>query len=187
MNVLLVDNYDSFTFNLYHLLEDMVENVTVLRNDELDFKFVKSFDKIVLSPGPGLPSESGQLIPFIKEFYKTKSILGICLGHQAIAEVFGSKLLNMREVKHGVKSHLDYIDKTEVLFSGLSENTVVGHYHSWVIDPNSISNDLQITSKSKDLIMSISHKNYDVKGLQFHPESVLTTQGSTILKNWINS
>lgn len=187
MNVLLVDNYDSFTFNLYHLLESMVDKVTVVRNDELDFDSVKSFDKIILSPGPGLPSESGQLTSLIQEFYTTKSILGICLGHQAIAEVFGCKLLNMSNVKHGEKSFLDYIDEREVLFNGVEENTVVGHYHSWVIDPSTTCNELTVTSKSNDLIMSISHESYDVKGLQFHPESILTTQGDVILRNWINS
>lgn len=187
MNILLVDNYDSFTFNLYHLLEAMVDKVTVVRNDELDFNSVKSFDKIILSPGPGLPSESGQLITLIQEFYTTKSILGICLGHQAIAEVFGCKLLNMSNVKHGEKSFLDYIDEREALFSGVEENTVVGHYHSWIIDSNTISKELKVTSKSNDLIMSISHESYDVKGLQFHPESILTTQGDVILRNWINS
>ena len=187
MNVLLVDNYDSFTFNLYHLLEAMVDRVTVVRNDELDFNTVKSIDKIILSPGPGLPSESGQLMPLIQEFYTKKSILGICLGHQAIAEVFGCNLLNMSDVKHGKKSCLDFIDDREVLFNSIEENTVVGHYHSWVIDPNTISNELKVTSKSDDLIMSISHESYDVRGLQFHPESILTTQGDVILRNWINS
>lgn len=187
MKVLLVDNYDSFTFNLYHLLESMVNNVSVLRNDELNFDAIKSFDKIILSPGPGLPYESAELVPLIEEFHSSKSILGICLGHQAIAEVFGSKLLNMSEVKHGLKSNLDFIDTSEVIFSGVKKNTPIGHYHSWVVDPNSISNDLYITSKSGDLIMSLSHKKYDVKGLQFHPESILTPQGDLMLRNWINS
>ncbi|MBL6873234.1 MAG: aminodeoxychorismate/anthranilate synthase component II [Flavobacteriales bacterium] len=187
MKVLLVDNYDSFTFNLYHLLESMTDMVTVLRNDELDFKDINSFDKIILSPGPGLPSESGQLMPLIKEFYSTKSILGICLGHQAIAEVFGSKLLNMSDVRHGIKSNLDYIDSTELLFNGIYKNAAVGHYHSWVVDPKTISDELKVTSKSNDLIMSISHNFYDVKGLQFHPESILTPQGGTIIQNWIDS
>lgn len=185
MNVLIVDNYDSFTYNLFHLVDAMVQKVIVVRNDCIDFEMSNNFDKIILSPGPGLPSESPQLFPFIDYFHKTKSILGVCLGHQAIGEFFGCKLLNLQKVKHGEYSSLEIIDPQEPIFRGLNDKVQIGHYHSWVIDPNHITNELNVTSTSDGLIMSISHKKYDLKGLQFHPESVLTPQGAKMLSNWL--
>ena len=186
MNVLIVDNYDSFTYNLYHLIEPMVQKVTVVRNDRLDFKGAHAFDKIILSPGPGLPSESAQLLPFIDHFHSRKSILGVCLGHQAIGQFFGCQLLNLEKVKHGEYSTLDFIDYQEPLFKGLQGEIKVGHYHSWVIDPNKLASELSVTSTSNGMIMSMSHKKYDLKGVQFHPESVLTPQGTKMLNNWLS-
>ena len=183
--VLIIDNYDSFTFNLYHLIEPMVKQVTVQRNDNIDFDKVHDFDKVILSPGPGLPSESSMLMPFIEEFHDAISILGVCLGHQAIGQFFGCQLLNLSQVKHGEDSVLDNVDDTDPLFDGLDRDIQVGHYHSWVLDSNQMGRDIRITSKSGDLVMSIRHTKYDIKGVQFHPESILTPGGSTMLKNWL--
>lgn len=185
MNVLIIDNYDSFTFNLYHIIEPMVKKIDVVRNDCIDFDKVKKYDKILLSPGPGLPSEASMLIPFIEEFHTSKSILGVCLGHQAIGEFFGCKLVNLKTVLHGDYTILDYIDKKEPLFKGLKNKIKVGHYHSWIIDSKHIKNKIRITSKSNQMIMSISHEYYDVKGVQFHPESILTPDGSLMMQNWL--
>ena len=185
MKVLLVDNYDSFTFNLFHLFQDKVSVIDVVRNDKIDFDKVNKYDKIVLSPGPGLPSESSLLKPLIKNYATKKSMLGICLGHQAIGEVFECKLLKMSKVKHGVKSVLTNYDKSDYLFKGLKEPIEVGHYHSWHLDKNSISDSIKIIAQSESLIMALSHQQFDVKGLQFHPESILTPQGRKIIENWI--
>lgn len=185
MNILIIDNYDSFTFNLYHLIEPLVSGVSVVRNDNIDYHLVADFDKVILSPGPGLPSESNQLLPFIDYFHTQKSILGICLGHQAIGQFFGCKLLNLDTVKHGEKTILNHVDQQEPLFCGIEQPMEVGHYHSWVLDPNHIGSDIKVTSNSNDMIMSISHKKYDLKGLQFHPESILTPMGAKLLRNWI--
>ena len=187
MKILIIDNYDSFTYNLVHIVEQFSDKVFVCRNDKIDFKIVKKYDKIILSPGPGLPKDAGVLKDFVKEFASTKSILGVCLGHQALAQVFNLNLRNMNNVKHGEQSILTEVDDQEILFQNLKELIKVGHYHSWVINENNNFEDWSITAKSKDLIMSISHKNLDLKGVQFHPESVLTPQGKKMLENWINS
>jgi len=187
MRILIVDNYDSFTYNLYHLLNQFVDNIEVIRNDKIDLYKINKYDKIVLSPGPGLPSESNLMIPLIKDFSQSKSILGICLGCQAIGQVFGCNLLNLSNVKHGISSKLTIIDPTDTLFKNIQNPIHVGHYHSWVIDHKFFSEDLKITAKSNDLIMAISHKTYDLKGLQFHPESILTNQGTLMVKNWLFS
>ena len=185
MKVLLVDNYDSFTFNLFHLLQDKVSVVDVVRNDKIDFDKVNQYDKIVLSPGPGLPSESSLLKLLIESFASKKSILGICLGHQAIGEVYGCKLLKMSKVRHGFKSILTNYDKSDYLFGGLKEPIEVGHYHSWYLDKNSIPESIKITAQSEGIIMALSHQKFDVKGLQFHPESILTPKGGKLIDNWI--
>lgn len=186
MKILLVDNYDSFTYNLYHSLSKFSNELSVIRNDAIDFDLVHQFDKIVLSPGPGLPSESAKLNAIIKRFHKTKSILGICLGHQAIGEVFGLKLRQLKQVKHGEHSIIDKVENTSYLFKEINLPLQVGHYHSWVIDEHQIIKDFEVTSFSKEgLIMSISHKKYDINGIQFHPESILTPQGNHIIENWI--
>ena len=185
--VLVIDNYDSFTYNLVHYLEDLDCDVTVIRNDKLNLEDVEPFDKIVLSPGPGIPDEAGLLKAIIKEYAPSKSILGVCLGQQAIGEVFGGRLINLDEVYHGVATNISVTVDDESLFKGLGKNIEVGRYHSWVVDPN-LPEELEATSFDENgQIMSLRHKVYDVKGVQYHPESVLTPKGKEILKNWLNS
>lgn len=185
--VLVIDNYDSFTYNLVHYLEDLGCRVTVKRNDKLTLNEVEPFDKIVLSPGPGIPDEAGLLKSIIKTFAPTKSILGVCLGQQAIGEVFGGKIINLDTVYHGVATKINIVKNDETLFKGLDKEIEVGRYHSWVVDTN-LPEELEATSFDENgQVMSLRHKIYDVKGVQFHPESVLTPNGKQILKNWINS
>ena len=185
--ILVIDNYDSFTYNLVHYLEDLGCEVTVRRNDQLHLDDVEAFDKIVLSPGPGIPDEAGLLKPIIKRYAPTKSILGVCLGQQAIGEVFGGKLINLDTVFHGVATKVTRCVEDEPLFQGLGKTIEVGRYHSWVVDPN-LPNELEATSYDENgQVMSLRHKVYDVKGVQYHPESVLTPDGKEILKNWVNS
>ena len=186
-NIVLIDNYDSFTYNLVHYLEDLNCKVTVLRNDEFELEELEKFDKILLSPGPGIPDEAGLLKEVIKKYATTKSILGVCLGQQAIGEVFGGSLTNLEKVHHGVASQIQILVDNETLFKGLENEIEVGRYHSWVISKDDFPDDLEITSVDKNgEIMSIRHKKYDVKGVQFHPESVLTPNGKQILENWVN-
>lgn len=183
--VLVIDNYDSFTYNLVHYLEDLNCNVTVKRNDKLTIDFVEQFDKIVLSPGPGIPEEAGLLKEIIKTYAPTKSIFGVCLGQQAIAEVFGGQLINLNDVYHGVSTKVTITVDDESLFNGLEKNIEVGRYHSWVVNPN-LPENLEATSVDENgQIMSLRHKIYDVKGVQYHPESVLTPYGKKILENWL--
>ena len=185
--VLVIDNYDSFTYNLVHYLEDLNCNVTVVRNDKLTLEDVEQFHKIVLSPGPGIPDEAGLLKAIIKRYAPTKSILGVCLGQQAIGEVFGGALINLDEVYHGVATKVKISVDDESLFHGLEKNIEVGRYHSWVVDAN-LPDCLEATSFDENgQIMSLRHKEYDVKGVQYHPESVLTPNGKQILKNWIEN
>ncbi|MEJ2114140.1 MAG: aminodeoxychorismate/anthranilate synthase component II [Flavobacteriaceae bacterium] len=185
--ILVIDNYDSFTYNLVHYLEDLGCDVIVKRNDQLTLEDVKPFDKIVLSPGPGIPDEAGLLKSIIKEYASTKSILGVCLGQQAIGEVFGGSLVNLDTVFHGVATQVTITSKDEILFKGLNKNIEVGRYHSWVVHPD-LPDVLEATSfDENNQIMSLRHKIYDVKGVQFHPESVLTPDGKQILKNWLNN
>lgn len=190
MKILVFDNYDSFTYNLVHLVEQITGNrVDVYRNDELPLEKVKDYDKILLSPGPGVPSEAGLLLPLIKEYAATKSILGVCLGHQAIGEAFGGTLTNLSTVYHGIATPVQQIPnegKHSRLFEGLAAEFVVGRYHSWVVDQENFPSDLQITAKEEHgYIMALEHKTYDVQGVQFHPESILTPDGAIILKNWL--
>ena len=187
MKILVIDNYDSFTYNLVHYLEDLNCEVTVLRNDKLNLEDVEPFDKIVLSPGPGIPDEAGLLKPIIAKYAPTKSILGVCLGQQAIGEVFGGSLINLDEVYHGVATKVTITVDDEFLFNGLDKEIEVGRYHSWVVDAN-LPDSLEATSFDENgQVMSLRHKTYDVRGVQYHPESVLTPFGKQILKNWINS
>ena len=184
--ILVIDNYDSFTYNLVHYLEDLECTVTVLRNDEFELQEVEKFDKILLSPGPGVPEEAGLLKDVIRKYAATKSILGVCLGQQAIGEVFGGSLVNLEKVYHGVATNIKLSVTDESLFEGLGNEFEVGRYHSWVIANEDFPNDLEITSTDENgQIMSIRHKNFDVKGVQFHPESVLTPNGKKILENWL--
>lgn len=187
MKVLVIDNYDSFTYNLVHYLEDLNCDVTVVRNDKLTLDDVEPYHKIVLSPGPGIPDEAGLLKAIIERFAPTKSILGVCLGQQAIGEVFGGSLINLDDVYHGVATNVTITVDDEILFKGLDKNIEVGRYHSWVVNPN-LPESLEATSvDANGQIMSLRHKVYDVRGVQYHPESVLTPHGKTILKNWIEN
>ena len=186
-HILVIDNYDSFTYNLVHYLEDLDCKVTVARNDQIELEAVEAFNKIVLSPGPGIPDEAGLLKSIIKKYAKTKSILGICLGMQAIGEVFGAKLKNLSTVYHGIQTKVKVNSKKELLFKDLGPDIQVGRYHSWVIEDD-LPDCFEITSLDENgQIMAIRHKELDVKGVQFHPESVLTPDGKKMLKNWINS
>jgi len=186
MKILIFDNYDSFTYNLVHLVEAIThENVDVFRNDEIALEKVKDYDKIILSPGPGIPSEAGLLLSLIKEYAATKSILGVCLGHQAIGEAFGGKLINLSSVFHGIATDC-LITQQAPIFKGLPTNIKVGRYHSWVISEQDFPAELEITAEDENnYIMALQHKRYDITGVQFHPESVLTPDGKTIIENWL--
>ena len=185
-NIVVIDNYDSFTYNLVHYLEDLNCTVTVLRNDEFELDELEKFDKILLSPGPGVPDEAGLLKDVIRKYATSKPILGVCLGQQAIGEVFGGNLINLEKVYHGVASTITLSVTDESLFEGLGTEFEVGRYHSWVVANEGFPADLQVTSTDENgQIMSIRHKTFDVKGVQFHPESVLTPNGKKILENWV--
>ena len=185
--VLVIDNYDSFTYNLVHYLEDLNCDVTVVRNDKLTLEDVEPFDKIVLSPGPGIPDEAGLLKPIIEKYAATKSIFGVCLGQQAIGEVFGGSLVNLEDVYHGVATNVTINVDDEYIFKGLDKNIEVGRYHSWVVNSD-LPDSLEATSfDANGQVMSLRHKTYDVRGVQYHPESVLTPDGKKILENWVNN
>ncbi len=187
MKILVFDNYDSFTYNLVQLIREIATDakVEVFRNDEIPLEDVKAYDKILLSPGPGIPSESGLLLPLIKEYAATKSIFGVCLGQQAIGESFGGSLSNLSKVYHGIATPV-HLTNPSTLFEGLPNTFSVGRYHSWVVNEKDLPSDLIITSKDDDgYIMSLEHKIYDVKGVQYHPESVLTPDGAKIISNWL--
>ena len=185
--ILVIDNYDSFTYNLVHYLEDLNCEVTVYRNDEFDIDEIAVFDKILLSPGPGIPDEAGLLKAVIAKYAPTKSILGVCLGQQAIGEVFGGTLSNLDKVYHGVSSMVKTSFDDELLFEGLGNEFEVGRYHSWVVDAN-LPDVLEATSFDENgQVMSLRHKTFDVRGVQFHPESVLTPNGKKILENWLKN
>lgn len=191
MNILVFDNYDSFTYNLVHLVEKITrKKVEVWRNDQIPLEKVKDFDKIILSPGPGIPVEAGLLLPLIKEYASAKSILGVCLGHQAIGEAFGGTLVNLTKVYHGVSTSIEVkIKNSKVkspLFDGLPDRIEVGRYHSWVVSDKDFPEELEITAVDDNgYIMGLQHKTFDVQGVQFHPESVLTPDGEKILRNWL--
>ena len=182
--ILVIDNYDSFTYNLVHYLQDLDCEVRVYRNDEFDIEEIAHFDKILLSPGPGIPDEAGLLKEVIRKYAPTKSILGVCLGQQAIGEVFGGTLSNLDNVYHGVATMVKTVVDDELLFEGLGNEFEVGRYHSWVVDTN-LPDTLEATSFDENgQVMSLRHKSFDVRGVQFHPESVLTPNGKKILENW---
>ncbi|OAB81704.1 anthranilate synthase component II [Cochleicola gelatinilyticus] len=188
MKILVIDNYDSFVYNLVHYLEELDCEVTVLRNDRFHIEDVAEFDKILLSPGPGIPNEAGLLKEVIKHYASTKSILGVCLGQQAIGEVFGGSITNLDNVFHGVATKATIVVSDEPLFKGLGDEIEIGRYHSWVVQKEDFPNALEITSVDENgQIMSLRHKVYDVRGVQFHPESVLTPKGKQIIKNWVES
>ena len=206
LKILVFDNYDSFTYNLVHLVEKIThQKVDVYRNDEIPLEQVNDYNKIILSPGPGIPEEAGLLLPLIKQYAPTKSILGVCLGHQAIGQAFGGKLTNLTKVYHGiatpirVSSELSVVNKENYpthnsqltthnsLFAGLDDEFIVGRYHSWVVSDEDFSEELEVTARDENnFIMALQHKTFDVQGVQFHPESVLTPSGETIMRNWIS-
>lgn len=197
MKTVIIDNYDSFTYNLSHLVKEIGAEVTVLRNDQFQLDDLKAFDKIILSPGPGIPSEAGLLLDVIRQYAGVKPILGVCLGHQAIGEVFGARLENLSDVFHGVATPC-HITATDPIFAGLDSDITVGRYHSWVVAADDFPACLEVTAVSDEglrvgdgtsgmgQIMALRHRQYDVHGIQFHPESVLTPEGKTIIKNFID-
>ncbi|OXA71041.1 aminodeoxychorismate/anthranilate synthase component II [Flavobacterium branchiophilum NBRC 15030 = ATCC 35035] len=185
--ILVIDNYDSFTYNLVHYLEDLDCEVTVYRNDEFELDDIAHFDKILLSPGPGIPEEAGLLKQVIEKYGASKSIFGVCLGQQAIGEVYGGTLSNLDKVYHGVATNVTKSVNDELLFEGLENEFEVGRYHSWVVDAN-LPDCLEATSFDENgQVMSLRHKTFDVRGVQFHPESVLTPNGKKMLENWVRS
>lgn len=188
MNILVLDNYDSFTYNLVHIIKELGYRVDVIRNDKISLEDVGHYDKILLSPGPGIPEEAGIMLDVIRTYGPTKSIMGVCLGHQGIGEVYGSELSNMETVLHGFGMQTTILETGSKLFQGVPETFTTGRYHSWVIDENKLSEDLVLTAIGEDgKIMAIRHKEHDVVGVQFHPESILTDHGKVIMKNWLES
>jgi anthranilate synthase component 2 len=186
--VLVIDNYDSFTYNLVHLVNELGREVEVWRNDKFDLADVDQFDQIILSPGPGIPEEAGLLLEVIKRYAPTKSIFGVCLGQQAIAEAFGGSLLNLGRPMHGIATPITVLDKEELLFKDCPEIINVGRYHSWVVNTKGLPDSLTVTATDADAeIMALRHKAFDVRGVQFHPESVLTEYGKEMMKNWLES
>ncbi|MEO8472339.1 MAG: aminodeoxychorismate/anthranilate synthase component II [Chryseolinea sp.] len=186
MKILVIDNYDSFTYNLVHIIRALGYSLDIYRNDKIIVEAVKVYDKILLSPGPGIPDEAGIMKAVVKEYGATKSILGICLGHQGIGEVYGAKLFNIPKVLHGVTSTGIVEDHSEYLFKNVTPTFQATHYHSWAVLPESISADLKVTATNEEgLIMGLSHVKYDVRGLQFHPESIMTPEGPKMVENWL--
>jgi anthranilate synthase component II len=191
MKILIFDNYDSFTYNLVHVVEKIIhDKVDVFRNDKISLEKINDYDKIILSPGPGLPAESGLLLSLIKEYASSKSILGVCLGQQAIAESFGGKLENLKNVYHGVATKIKVNQERTLsgndVFKELPNELEVGRYHSWIVSDEDFPQDLEITAEDENgYIMALRHKTFDVQGVQFHPESVLTPMGEKIMRNWL--
>jgi len=186
--ILVIDNYDSFVYNLVHYLEALDCKVTVVRNDQFHIADCEAYDKILLSPGPGIPDEAGLLKEVIKKYAATKSILGVCLGQQAIGEVFGGTITNLDTVFHGVATTIEIVKDDRSLFAGLDNRIKVGRYHSWVVSKDNFPESLEITAVDENgQIMALRHREYNVRGVQFHPESVLTPDGKTMIKNWVNS
>jgi len=204
MKILVFDNYDSFTYNLVHLVKKIVKDqLDVYRNDQIPLEKVKEYDKIILSPGPGIPKEAGLLLPLIREYAQSKSILGVCLGHQAIGEAFGGSLINLTTVYHGVSTPVKIVKRqtsnvndvsqlrsqvSHDLFDDLPDEIEVGRYHSWIVSDDGFPIELEVTARDENgYIMALQHKTFDVQGVQFHPESVLTPDGETILRNWLKA
>ncbi|KJF44870.1 anthranilate synthase component II [Draconibacterium sediminis] len=189
MKILVIDNYDSFTYNLVHAIKKISgQPVDVFRNDQIALEEIDKYDKIVLSPGPGIPEEAGLLLDIIKAYAPKKSMLGVCLGHQAIGEAFGGKLHNMNRVLHGIATPVKQTGIKSPLFEGLPESFDVGRYHSWIVQDEQLPECFEVTSYDEDgLVMSMQHKEYDVQSVQFHPESVLTPMGEKMIENWLNS
>ncbi|HEY0651712.1 MAG TPA: aminodeoxychorismate/anthranilate synthase component II [Chryseosolibacter sp.] len=186
MKILVLDNYDSFTYNLVHIIRALGFPMDIHRNDKISIDDVKRYDKILLSPGPGVPDEAGIMKEVIKTYAPTKSILGVCLGHQGIGEAFGAKLFNIPKVLHGVTSQTEVKDEAEYLFKNVPRTFQATHYHSWAIVPDTIKGDLKVTAvNTEGLVMAVSHQKYDVRGVQFHPESIMTPEGPKMIENWL--
>ena len=187
MNIVVIDNYDSFTFNLVQYFQEVLQHkVPVFRNDAISLEALEAYDVIVLSPGPGIPSEAGIMPALLERYAPTKTIFGVCLGHQAIGEAFGAKVINLSQVYHGVATEVSHSGIDEVLFHGVESPFQAGRYHSWVIESSSIPEALQVTATAKDgSIMAVRHQQYDVRGVQFHPESILTPAGKQIIRNFL--
>jgi len=189
MKLLVLDNYDSFTYNLVNILRDLGygSGIKVFRNDEITIEHAMNFDKILISPGPGIPKDAGVTKELIRVLAPEKNILGVCLGHQGIAEVFGAELFNMHDVLHGISNKTKVLDPEERLFRNIPGEFTTGHYHSWSVNPNTIPANLKVTALDElGLVMAIRHTAYEVRGVQFHPESVMTEYGEQIIKNWID-
>ena len=186
MKIVIIDNYDSFTYNLSHLIKSLGAEVSVVRNDQFSLDEIEAYSKIILSPGPGIPSEAGLLLDVIRTYAGRKPILGVCLGHQAIGEAFGARLTNLANVYHGVQTPC-HITAEDYLYAGLPRDIMVGRYHSWVVDAASMPDCLEPTSVSDEgYVMSLRHREMNIRGIQYHPESVLTPEGRTIIANWLN-
>ena len=184
--IVVIDNYDSFTYNLVHLLQELDQEYVVWRNDKFKLEDIDAFDKILLSPGPGIPEEAGLLLDVIRTYAPHKSILGICLGQQAIAEVFGGTLFNMEKPLHGVATNITVVDESEKLFRDFPKDSKIGRYHSWAVNKDTLPTSLKVTAIDENgIIMALTHTEYDVRGMQFHPESVLTTNGKKLIENWL--
>lgn len=183
--IVIIDNYDSFTYNLAHLVKELGAEVDVLRNDKFELEELEKYDKIILSPGPGIPEEAGLLLEVIRTYAGRKPMLGVCLGEQAIGQAFGGKLTNLSEVFHGIQTNVKIKNK-DYIFDGLPTEIPVGRYHSWVVDADGFPEELMVTAISPEgQIMALKHREYDVHGIQFHPESVLTPDGKQIIGNWL--
>jgi anthranilate synthase component II len=188
MKILVLDNYDSFTYNLVHIIRALGFQTDIFRNDKIELEQVNQYDKILLSPGPGIPDEAGIMKSVVREFGPTKSILGICLGHQGIGEVYGAKLFNIPKVLHGVTSTACVTDEEEYLFRTIPKTFQATHYHSWAVVPESINGELKVTATNEEgLVMGLRHMKFDVKGLQFHPESIMTPEGPKMIENWLKN
>lgn len=185
MKIVIIDNYDSFTYNLCHLVKELGAEISVFRNDKFEMDELESFDKIILSPGPGIPSEAGKLLDVIKHYAGKKPVFGVCLGEQAIGEAFGGKLINLGKVFHGIQSPAHVI-ADDYLFNGLPKTIQVGRYHSWVVDKETLPECLEVIAQSDEgQIMALRHRTMDIRGVQFHPESVLTPEGKQLFSNWL--
>lgn len=187
--ILVLDNYDSFTYNLVHYIEEIVGyKIDVFRNDQISLDGVAQYDKILLSPGPGVPHDAGIMIPLIKKYGSTKSILGVCLGHQGIAEAYGGSIVNLSKVYHGVATPIAITDNSEPLFKDVPNTFNAGRYHSWAVNEKDLPACFQVTSRDDEgEVMSMRHKQYDVRSVQFHPESILTEHGKTMMRNWLST
>ncbi|MGK7396883.1 MAG: anthranilate synthase component II [Candidatus Cyclobacteriaceae bacterium M3_2C_046] len=188
MKILVLDNYDSFTYNLVHMIKELGfgDQMEIYRNDKIDLEQVNRYDKIMLSPGPGIPEEAGIMPELIRQYGSGKSILGVCLGHQAVAEAYGARLLNMPKVLHGIANKAIVLQNDELLFQDVPDNFLVCRYHSWTVVPESVNGDLEITARDEENhVLAIRHKHYDVRGVQFHPESILTEHGMKMIDNWL--